>query len=157
MKMSDKLSVLTIKGSVAVIFAGIAAIFGRWDGLLTALICMVVADYLTGVIAAAIAGKLDSSIGLKGILKKISIFVAIAIAAIADYVTGLHGNPLRTAACLFYIGNEGVSIVENLGRTGLPIPDALKKLFARLKSENDSKTDGEKKDPPDAQAPLNPG
>ena len=66
------------------------------------------------------------------------IFVAVAVAATVDMATGLEGHPLRAAACLFYIGNEGISIVENLGRAGVPIPARLAALFQRLKEENDN-------------------
>ena len=65
------------------------------------------------------------------------LFVAVAVAATVDMATGLEGHPLRAAACLFYIGNEGISIVENLGRAGVPIPMRLAALFQRLKEEND--------------------
>ena len=108
--------------------------------LMTALVAMAVADYVTGLIAAGISGSLDSRVGWKGILKKLLIFVAVAVAATVDMATGLEGHPLRAGACLFYIGNEGISIVENLGRAGVPIPARLAALFQRLKDEND-KTD----------------
>ena len=129
-----------LKSGCALFAAGVTAIFGGWDMLMTALVAMAVADYVTGLIAAGISGSLDSRVGWKGILKKLLSFVAGAVAATVDMATGLEGHPLRAGACLFYIGNEGISIVENLGRAGVPIPARLAALFQRLKDEND-KTD----------------
>ena len=138
--MRDQTIMMTLKSGCALLAAGVTALFGGWDMLMTALVAMAVADYVTGLVAAGINGSLDSRVGWKGILKKLLIFVAVAVAATVDMATGLEGHPLRAAACLFYIGNEGISIVENLGRAGVPIPMRLAALFQRLKEEND-KTD----------------
>lgn len=135
--MRDHAMMTALKSGCALLAAGITAIFGGWDMLMTALVAMAVADYVTGLVAAGINGSLDSRVGWKGILKKLLIFVAVAVAATVDMATGLEGHPLRAAACLFYIGNEGISIVENLGRAGVPIPMRLAALFQRLKEEND--------------------
>lgn len=135
--MRDHAIMTALKSGYALFAAGVTAIFGGWDMLMTALVAMAVADYVTGLIAAGISGSLDSRVGWKGILKKLLIFVAVAVAATVDMATGLEGHPLRAATCLFYIGNEGISIVENLGRAGVPIPARLAGLFQRLKDEND--------------------
>nr|DAI29843.1 MAG TPA: holin [Bacteriophage sp.] len=135
--MRDHAIMTALKSGCALFAAGVTAIFGGWDMLMTALVAMAVADYVTGLIAAGISGSLDSRVGWKGILKKLLIFVAVAVAATVDMATGLEGHPLRAATCLFYIGNEGISIVENLGRAGVPIPARLAGLFQRLKDEND--------------------
>jgi toxin secretion/phage lysis holin len=137
--MSDHGILLTLKAIGGVIISGAIALFGGWDALMTGLVVMVSIDYLTGLIAAAINGKLDSTVGWKGILKKVLVFLIVAVAATVDKTTGVTGNVLRSAACLFYIGNEGISIVENLGRAGVRIPAQLKNLFARLRAENDDK------------------
>ena len=136
--MRDHAIMTALKSGCALFAAGVTAIFGGWDMLMTALVAMALADYVTGLIAAGISGSLDSRVGWKGILKKLLIFVAVAVAATVDMATGLEGYPLRAAACLFYIGNEGISIVENLGRAGVPIPARLAALFQRLKDENDN-------------------
>ena len=136
--MRDHAIMTALKSGCALFAAGVTAIFGGWDMLMTALVAMAVADYVTGLIAAGISGSLDSRVGWKGILKKLLIFVAVAVAATVDMATGLEGHPLRAAACLFYIGNEGISIVENLGRAGIPIPARLAALFQRLKNETDN-------------------
>lgn len=137
--MRDQTMLTTLKSAVSLAVAGIAALFGGWDMLLTTLTVMAVADYITGLTAAGICGALDSRTGWRGILKKLLIFVTVAVAAALDMATGMAGHPLRAMACLFYIGNEGISIVENLGRAGVPIPHQLAALFQRLKDENDTK------------------
>jgi toxin secretion/phage lysis holin len=134
--MRDQTTITTLKSTVSLAAAGLAALFGGWDMLLTTLVIMVIADYLSGLTASGICGTLDSRTGWRGILKKLLIFVTVAVAAAMDTATGLTGHPLRAMACLFYIGNEGISIVENLGRAGVPIPHALASLFQRLKEDN---------------------
>jgi toxin secretion/phage lysis holin len=133
--MKDKMMVSAMKAAGAAFAAGITAIFGRWDMLMTVLVVMVTADYVTGMIAAAIKGELDSRIGLRGILKKLMLFAAVAVAAAADTLSGMEGHPIRAAACLFYVGNEAVSILENVAAAGVPIPAKVAALFHRLKDE----------------------
>ena len=133
--MKDKMILMTMKTGGAIFAAGITAIFGRWDALMTVLLVMALADYVTGIIAAAIAGKLDSRIGLKGILKKLMLFAAVAVAAAADTLSGMEGHPIRAAACLFYVGNEVISILENVAASGVPIPAKVAALFQRMKDE----------------------
>jgi len=134
--MQDKIVMMSIKGGFTALAAGIAVIFGKWDNIMTALVIMMAVDYITGVTAAAIEHKLDSATGLKGIAKKLLIFLLVTAAAVMDTMTGLSNHALRATAALFYIGNEGVSILENLGRAGVPIPSSLSSLFQRLKTEN---------------------
>jgi len=115
---------------------GLAALLGEWDALTTVLACMMAADYLSGVIAAALEGRLSSQVGWKGVLRKVAMMLVILAAALADGVAGFAGHPLRTVTTLFYIGNEGISLVENLGRARVPIPRKLLSLFAQLKKED---------------------
>ena len=121
--MRDHAMMTALKSGCALLAAGITAIFGGWDMLMTALVVMAVADYVTGLVAAGISGSLTAGWAGRGILKKLLIFVAVAVAATVDMATGLEGHhPLRAAACLFYIGNEGISIVENPGQGGCADP-----------------------------------
>ena len=137
--MQDKMAIISMKGIFSALVAGIAAIFGQWDKIMTALVVMMATDYVTGVTAAAIEHRLDSATGLKGIAKKLLIFLLVTAAAVMDTLTGLPNHALRATAALFYIGNEGISILENLGRAGVPIPASLASLFQRLKEENSEK------------------
>jgi len=111
-------------------------LFGGWSALIQILVAFVVIDYVTGVLAAAYHGKLDSNIGLKGIAKKVFIFVIVACGHLVDGAMGTN-NIVRDAAIYFYIANELISILENAGAIGLPVPDVLKNSIDRLKSKDE--------------------
>ena len=105
---------------------------GGFDGFLYALIAFTVIDYITGVMCAITDKKLSSSVGFKGICRKVLIFTLVGIGNIVDvYVLG-QGGVLRTAVIFFYLSNEGVSIMENTARLGLPIPAKLKEVLEQL-------------------------
>jgi toxin secretion/phage lysis holin len=101
-------------------------LFGGWSSLLEVLLAFVVADYITGMMAAGKEGKLNSEIGMKGIPKKVCIFILIAVAHLVDRTIG-DANFFRDATIFFYLANELLSITENVGRIGLPIPDVIKR------------------------------
>ena len=105
---------------------------GGCDGLLYALIAFVVIDYITGVMCAIIDRKLSSAVGLKGIFRKVLIFLLVGIANIIDVQVIGTGAVLRTAVIFFYISNEGVSLLENAGHLGLPIPEKIKTVLEQL-------------------------
>ena len=105
---------------------------GGCDGLLYALIAFVVIDYITGVMCAIIDRKLSSAVGFKGIFRKVLIFLLVGIANIIDVQVIGTGAVLRTAVIFFYISNEGVSLLENAGHLGLPIPQKLKDVLSQL-------------------------
>ena len=105
---------------------------GGVDGFLYALIAFTVIDYITGVMCAITDKNLSSSIGFKGICRKVLIFTLVGIGNIVDvYVLG-QGGVLRTAVIFFYLSNEGVSILENSAHLGLPIPERLKEVLEQL-------------------------
>lgn len=105
---------------------------GGFDGLLYALIAFVVIDYITGVMCAIIDRKLSSAVGFKGIFRKVLIFLLVGIANIIDVQVIGTGAVLRTAVIFFYISNEGVSLLENAGHLGLPIPEKIKTVLEQL-------------------------
>lgn len=117
---------------------------GGLDGLLTALIILMVLDYITGVMCAIVDKKLSSAIGFKGIFKKVLIFMLVGVAHIMDLNVIGTGDALRSAVICFYLSNEGVSLLENAGHLGLPIPEKLKAVLAQLHDklpDADSTTD----------------
>lgn len=118
---------------------------GGCDGLLFALISFVVIDYITGVMCAINDHTLSSEVGFRGICRKVLIFLLVGIANILDVQVIGTGSVLRTAVIFFYISNEGVSLLENAGRLGLPIPQKLKDILAQLHDRADG-TDDEKED-----------
>lgn len=118
---------------------------GGCDGLLFALIAFVVIDYITGVMCAINDHTLSSEVGFRGICRKVLIFLLVGIANILDVQVIGTGSVLRTAVIFFYISNEGVSLLENAGRLGLPIPQKLKDILAQLHDRADG-TDEKKED-----------
>ena len=114
---------------------------GGFDGFLYALIAFTVIDYITGVMCAITDKKLSSSVGFKGICRKVLIFTLVGIGNIVDvYVLG-QGGVLRTAVIFFYLSNEGVSILENTAHLGLPIPEKLKEVLEQLHDRNGGDND----------------
>ena len=114
--------------------------FGGWPSILQGLLYMVIADFISGIMAAGTEGKLRSSVGLVGIARKVFIFVIISIAHQVDVVLG-DQNMLRDAAVYFYMANELLSIIENGGRLGVPMPDSFKQAVEVLKRKGGSNDD----------------
>lgn len=115
---------------------------GGCDGLLYALIAFVVIDYVTGVMCAIINRELSSAVGFKGIFRKVLIFLLVGIANIIDVQVIGTGAVLRTAVIFFYISNEGVSLLENAGHLGLPIPEKIKTVLEQLHDRAENGKEG---------------
>ena len=115
---------------------------GGCDGLLYALIAFVVIDYITGVMCAIIDRKLSSAVGFKGNFRKVLIFLLVGIANIIDVQVIGTGAVLRTAVIFFYISNEGVSLLENAGHLGLPIPEKVKTVLEQLHDRAENGKEG---------------
>ncbi|MDM7913619.1 MAG: phage holin family protein, partial [Methanotrichaceae archaeon] len=111
-------------------------LFGGWDAILSALVMLVIIDYITGVMAAYFEKRLNSEVGFKGIAKKICIFLLVAMSTLLDSSSGLNEPFLRTAVVMFFIANEGLSILENSGRLGVPLPDILKQALEKLHKQH---------------------
>lgn len=112
-------------------------IWGPWDALIIALVAMVIIDYITGVIKAAVQGKLSSAVGFRGLLKKVAIFLLVAVGVMVDRVIPATNEAVRSAVIFFYIANEGLSILENAGELGLPLPAALKKSLEKMQDKEE--------------------
>ena len=115
---------------------------GGCDGLLYALIAFVVIDYITGVMCAIINRELSSAVGFKGIFRKVLIFLLVGIANIIDVQVIGTGAVLRTAVIFFYLSNEGVSLLENAGHLGLPIPEKIKTVLEQLHDRAENGKEG---------------
>ena len=116
----------------AVIGGWLGWFLGECDGLMYALIAFVIADYVTGVMYAVSDKRLSSEVGFKGICRKVLIFVLVGMANILDMHVIGTGCVLRTAVLFFYISNEGVSVLENAGHLGLPVPAKLLDVLEQL-------------------------
>jgi toxin secretion/phage lysis holin len=110
---------------------------GGLDGFLYALVAFVVLDYITGVMLALLEKRLSSDIGARGIFKKVMIFCLVGVAHIIDSNIIGEGSVIRTAVICFYLSNEGISIIENAARMGLPVPEKLRDILAQLKDGGD--------------------
>jgi len=110
-------------------------IFGEWSVLLQILLAFVIIDYVSGLLASGVEGKLSSKVGFRGIVKKIMIFVLVAVGHLVDKAIG-DGSMIQNAIIFFYLGNELLSILENAGRTGLPVPEQVKNAVDVLKGKS---------------------
>ncbi|MFT8313449.1 MAG: phage holin family protein [Clostridium sp.] len=111
---------------------------GGVDGFMYALITFVVIDYVTGLMVAVLEKKLSSEVGFRGIFKKVLIFAFVGIGNIIDVYLLKNGSAIRTAVIFFYVSNEGISIIENAAKIGLPIPQKLKEILEQLNKEDKS-------------------
>ena len=116
---------------------------GGCDGLLLALVLFAVADYITGVMCAVADKKLSSEVGFKGICRKVIIFMLVGVAHVIDVNVIATGSVLRTAVIFFYLSNEGVSLLENAGHLGLPIPEKLKIVLEQLHDRSETEKSDE--------------
>jgi len=124
----------TTNGIFSVIGTAMATALGGWNLALQALVTLVIIDYITGVIVAISEGKLSSQVGGRGIARKVMIFALVYVAVLVDQIT--NTDLVRTLTIMFYIANEGISILENAGKLGVPYPQTLKNILAQLKNKN---------------------
>ena len=135
-KSMDKIGIDKIISLVASEAATIFIyLFGGIDVALTCLIVAIVLDYVSGMIKAYNKKQLSSKIGFGGILKKIGILILIMLSVLVDRVTGDTGA-IRTLVIYYFVANEGLSVLENLGESGIPIPTAIKKALKVLKDQS---------------------
>ena len=126
--LNYKLIISSIGGVLGVFLGGV-------DGLIYALLAFSVIDYVTGIMCAIDKKELSSSVGFKGIARKIIIFSLVGVANILDiYILG-HVGVLRAAVIFFYLSNEGISILENTSKLGLPVPEKLQNILQQLNKE----------------------
>lgn len=128
--MTDKLKYIS-----AAVCALFSFVFGDIDVFLEVLIAFAIIDYISGVIAAIVKNELNSAVGFRGIFKKVCIFLVVAVAHMIGHALDMPS--VRSLVCGYYIANEGISILENTAKAGLPIPEKLKQILEQLR--NDSK------------------
>lgn len=123
----------------AVLFAMGGFMWGKADGLLYALVTFMALDYISGVISAYIRKEISSAVGFVGIVKKVFIMLLVAVAHILDTQVIGDGTVCRSAVIGFYISNEGISILENAVKIGLPLPKKLVDILAEMKNNDENK------------------
>lgn len=110
-------------------------LLGGWDISLQCLLLAIVFDYISGMIKAFQTKTLSSKIGFHGILKKVGILLIVMLGVLVDRVTGNTGA-VRTLVIYYFVANEGLSVIENLGQCGVPIPASIKKALKALNKES---------------------
>lgn len=115
--------------------AALGDYLGSFDSLMYALLAFIVTDYVTGVLCAIVERNLSSAIGFKGICQKVFILALVGVANVLDVHVIGGGCVLRSAVIFFYCANEGISIVENAARIGLPVPEKLTDVMRQLKNK----------------------
>lgn len=133
----------TINSIAALVGTWITYILGTWDTALEVLILFMVMDYITGVFGGITNKNLSSSVGFKGILKKVTILIVLIVAVSLDRLLNSGSWVFRTLVCYFYIANEAISLLENAAKIGLPIPQKLVDVLAQLKSKSEDTKAGE--------------
>lgn len=139
---------ITICTAVGLIGSSIAAAFGGWDAAMITLIIFMAVDYLTGLIVAGVfhnspkseGGSLESKAGWKGLCRKGMTLLIVLIAARLDMLLGT--NFIRNTAVIGYIANEAISIIENAGLMGVPIPSAIRKAVEVLQQKGEGNDEG---------------
>jgi len=130
--MENTITIIKVIG--AGIVSGLAYLFGGMDMIFCVLIWLITIDYITGVINAIVQGKLNSEVGAKGIAKKVGM---LAVVAISNLISQYAGMDIRTFVIGYYIANESISILENAGKMGAPIPKRLMDILEQLKKGDD--------------------
>ena len=126
---------------IKIVFGGVvtavSGFLGGMDGIMYALIAFITIDYITGVAVAVKRKKLSSEVGFWGLVRKVCIIALVGVAHFVDVYVMHTGDIFRTAIALYYIGNEGVSLLENMGNLGVPLSKKLKDVLEQLKNDND--------------------
>ena len=129
----------TFFSTLTAIGAGVATtLLGGWDKSLEILLIFIIMDYITGVAAAFKTKTLRSSVGFEGLMKKGAIFLIVILAAQLDRITGNAAGVFRASTAFFFIANDGLSIVENVGEMGVKLPKFITSALTKLRDEQDS-------------------
>ena len=134
-----------IQAAITALGGWLGLFLGGCDNFLYALLILTILDFISGVLVAIVQKKLSSSIGFKGISRKVLMFGLVGIAALMDQKIIGTGSALRTATICFYCSNQGLSVLENATVLGLPVPEKLKAILQQLhnREEKNNTPEGE--------------
>lgn len=141
MKSFSLIKILSV-GGIGAVGAAVSALFGGWDGAMTTLIIFMAIDYVSGIICAGIfrksdkskTGALESKAGFKGLCRKGMVLMIVLVAARLDIIIG--SNYIKDMVVIAFITNETISIIENAGLMGVPMPAAVTRAIELLKAKN---------------------
>lgn len=133
---------VAICGGIGVVGSVIAEVFGGWDAAMITLVTLMIIDYIMGILVAAVwhkspkseSGTLESRAGWKGLCRKGVVLLIVLVAARLDILLGTS-NIVRNAAIIGYSANELISVVENAGLMGVPIPSVIQKAIDVLQKK----------------------
>lgn len=120
---------------IATVCTGLFYLLGGFDVALSCLLIAIVLDYVSGVLKAFVTKELSSKIGVMGIIKKVAVLLIVMLAVLVDRVTGETGA-IRTLVIYYFVANEGLSVLENLAKAGVPVPQTIKKALKVMKKES---------------------
>jgi toxin secretion/phage lysis holin len=123
-----------LKYILTALVSATAYMVGGWDKAMQILLILIIVDYATGLIRSALRGELDSKVGARGIMKKLCMFIVVAVAVQLENFIG-QPESLHNVVCYFYVVNEALSILENVGEY-VPIPEELKRFINRLRNKD---------------------
>lgn len=115
----------------------IDALIGGWDSSIEILLIVIALDYLTGVACALKTKTLSSSAGYKGLVKKATIFIIVILAAQLDKMVNANNSLFRNCTALFFVANDSLSILENVGKMGMKLPTFLKTTLIKLQKQTE--------------------
>lgn len=119
------------------IITALSGFLGGMDGIMYALLAFISIDYITGVAAAAKRKELSSEVGFWGIVRKVCIIALVGVAHFIDFYVMQSGDIFRAAVALYYIGNEGLSLLENIENLGVELPKKLVEVLKQIRDKND--------------------
>lgn len=129
--------------ALAAVAGAVLGLFGEWTNLHTILVILMLTDYVTGCVVAALgrspkteSGGLSSKVGFVGLAKKGFIMAIVLLATMLDRALGNTSLMFQSAALCYYIANEGLSILENAGLLGIPYPEKLRKALESLREKD---------------------
>lgn len=122
-----------IKSILTICISYLGYFLGGFDSMMMTLLIFMGCDYISGILVAIKKKELDSKIGFVGIARKIFILLLVGLVNLLGNAIGM--TELRLVAISFYIANEGISIVENASKFGIPIPKKIQEILSQLKNE----------------------
>lgn len=130
---------ITLGGIAATAGTALSAYFGGWDTPLRLLVGLMIADYVTGLLGAIRSHSVNSEVMFWGGIRKGIVLMVVILAVMLDQFVGNSAPVFRTLAIYFYAGREGLSVVENLGILGVPLPSGVTQFLQQLQEKGDGK------------------